>query len=774
MTAAKFALRTSMARLIPTPTASFQTPDASSLTSGSELVAAARLARAVARCPRQLAIAGLVGVAVWVHGAGVAAAGGCVGDIDANGEVGGADLATLLSAWGGTDPAADLDGSGLIDAADLTVLLGAWGPCPATTPISTELASIQAAVAPYAIHVNSFNLGSNVQFAVHPLKFPDYAGDLVDVYLVANRSSAEWAASSTLSDVRGGPQTVNLPANPTTPNILVTMTGVTAGDALSPGRGFDLVVDANRDGVLGDGDLIDGAGDEPGFWYVVDLAAAGPLAVTQIASYDVNDPDILDSMELERIYYPTSIASLDPRPLVVISHGNGHNYAWYDYLGNHLASWGYVVMSHQNDTVPGIETASTTTLEHTESFLAQLATIGGGVLNGRVDGDAIVWIGHSRGGEGIARGYDRLFDGTFTSPNYQIGDIRLLISIAPTDFLGSASANPHGVPFMLMYGSADGDVCGCPDSDIGNSFNILERAEGLRQSTYVHGADHNDFNCCGFNDFAGPTGTAIGNAEAQDVMKAASLAMIRRVVENDPSAEEYLWRQYESLRPISVAASTTVINEWNAAPADRIVLDNFQTNTATTVSSSGGAVTLVGVANEVEGLQNDNNTAFTWATTDAMNGATRGRTTDLTRAFVFNWTIASSITWTVPADRRDFTQGKFLSMRAAQGTRHPQTTAVIGDLTFTVTLLDELGEQTSLQISAVGGGVEEPYQRTGFGTGTGWQNAMETIRLPLSAFVSGGSAIDLTRIESVLVQFGGTSGSAQGRLVIDDLQIEKN
>jgi len=763
-----------MARLIPTPTASFQTPDASSLTSGSELVAAARLARAVARCPRQLAIAGLVGVAVWVHGAGVAAAGGCVGDIDANGEVGGADLATLLSAWGGTDPAADLDGSGLIDAADLTVLLGAWGPCPATTPISTELASIQAAVAPYAIHVNSFNLGSNVQFAVHPLKFPDYAGDLVDVYLVANRSSAEWAASSTLSDVRGGPQTVNLPANPTTPNILLTMTGVTAGDALSPGRGFDLVVDANRDGVLGDGDLIDGAGDEPGFWYVVDLAAAGPLAVTQIASYDVNDPDILDSMELERIYFPTSIASLDPRPLVVISHGNGHNYAWYDYLGNHLASWGYVVMSHQNDTVPGIETASTTTLEHTESFLAQLATIGGGVLNGRVDGDVIVWIGHSRGGEGIARGYDRLFDGTFTSPNYQIDDIRLLISIAPTDFLGSASANPHGVPFMLMYGSADGDVCGCPDSDIGNSFNILERAEGLRQSTYVHGADHNDFNCCGFNDFAGPTGTAIGNAEAQDVMKAASLAMIRRVVENDPSAEEYLWRQYESLRPISVAASTTVINEWNAAPADRIVLDNFQTNTATTVSSSGGAVTLVGVANEVEGLQNDNNTAFTWATTDAMNGATRGRTTDLTRAFVFNWTIASSITWTVPADRRDFTQGKFLSMRAAQGTRHPQTIAVIGDLTFTVTLLDELGEQTSLQISAVGGGVEEPYQRTGFGTGTGWQNAMETIRLPLSAFVSGGSAIDLTRIESVLVQFGGTSGSAQGRLVIDDLQIEKN
>ena len=758
----------------PTPsTRSLKSPKTRETAPSGKLAQGGLPPRAAKRLGRGRALVCAVALATFVPGARFATAGGCLGDVDSNGEVGGTDLAALLSAWGGTDPAADIDGSGLVDAADLTVLLGAWGPCPATAPIATELASIQATVAPYAIYLDSFNVGATVNLAVDPLKFPDLAGDVVDVYVVPNRTAAEWSASSALTDVRGVPQTIALAANPTTPNIALTMTGVTGGNGLSPGRGFDLVVDANRDGVLGDGDLIDGAGDEPGFWYVVDLAAAGPLAVSQIASYDVNDPDILDTMELERIYYPTSIATLGVRPLVVISHGNGHNYAWYDYLGSHLASWGYVVMSHQNDTVPGIETASTTTLEHTESFLAQLATIGGGVLNGRVDGDVIVWIGHSRGGEGIARGYDRLFDGTFTSPNYQIGDIRLLISIAPTDFLGTASANPHGVPFMLMYGSADGDVCGCPDSDIGDSFNILERAEGLRQSTYVHGADHNDFNCCGFNDFAGPTGTAIGNAEAQDVMKAASLAMIRRVVENDSSAEEYLWRQYESLRPISVASTTTVINEWIAAPENRIVLDNFQTNTSTTVSSSGGAVTLVGVANEAEGLQNDNNTAFTWVTTDPMNGATRGRTTDLTRAFVMNWTIASSINWTVPPDRRDFTQGKFLSMRAAQGTRHPQTIALLGDLTYTVTLIDELGEETSLQISALGGGVEEPYQRTGFGTGTGWQNAMETIRLPLSAFTSSGSALDLTRIASVLVQFGGTSGSAQGRLVIDDLQIEK-
>jgi predicted dienelactone hydrolase len=714
-----------------------------------------------------------ISIAAAIAATGHARAGSCTGDLDGDGQVGGADLATMLSAWGTANPAADLNGSGTVDAKDLASLLGAWGACPPSAPIETPLACVSTATAPFAIHFDSFNVGESAFAAVDPIRFSDLAGRLVDVYLVDNRTAAQWAANPALNDVRGTAQAVILPSTLATQAFSLSIATIAGSTGLSPGRGLDIVVDADRDGVLDGGDLIDGGGDAPGMWLVKDLAAAGPYAVTQIASYDVNDADIIDSMELERIYYPTAIATLGVRPLVVISHGNGHNYAWYDYLGNHLASWGYVVMSHQNDTVPGIETASTTTVEHTESFLAQLPTIGGGVLNGRVDGDRIVWVGHSRGGEGIARGYDRLFDGTFTSPNYQTADIRLLISIAPTDFLGTASANPHGVPFMLLYGSADGDVCGCPDSDIADSFNIFERAEGLRQSTYVHGADHNDFNCCGFNDFAGPAGTAIGNAEAQDVTKAVSLAMIRRVVEDDRCAEEYLWRQYESLRAPSVAASTVVINEWNPTVADRIVLDNFQTNVTTSTSSSGGAVALSGVANEAEALHNDNNTAFTWATTDPMNGATRGRTSDTGRTFVFNWTIDSSITWTVPAAQRDFTQGRFLSLRAAQGTRHPQTIALLGDVVFSVRLIDLDGNQQLVSIASLSGGVEEPYQRTGFGTGTGWQNAMEAIRIPLSAFRSGASAVDLSRIASVQLLFGSTFGSAQGRIVIDDLQIER-
>jgi hypothetical protein len=52
----------------------------------------------------------------------------CVGDLDGNGEVGSADLAIALGAWG--TPAADFDGDGTTSAADIAVLLGAWGDCP--------------------------------------------------------------------------------------------------------------------------------------------------------------------------------------------------------------------------------------------------------------------------------------------------------------------------------------------------------------------------------------------------------------------------------------------------------------------------------------------------------------------------------------------------------------------------------------------------------------------------------------------------------------------
>ena len=127
----------------------------------------------------------------------------------------------------------------------------------------------------------------------------------------------------------------------------------------------------------------------------------------------------------------------------------------------------------------------------------------------------------------------------------------------------------------------------------------------------------------------------------------------------------------------------------------------------------------------------------------------------------------------MPASLADFTKPRAISFRAAQGTRHPNTTAALGDLDLTVTLIDTNGQERSVRIGAFGGGIEEPYQRSGFGTGAvGWQAEFETVRILLDDLRSGGGAFDLSSVATVQFRLGGSNGSAQGRLLIDDLLLE--
>jgi hypothetical protein len=56
----------------------------------------------------------------------------CTGDLTGDGHVDGADLASILAAWGagGGCPSPDFDGDGTVDGADLSVVLASWGACP--------------------------------------------------------------------------------------------------------------------------------------------------------------------------------------------------------------------------------------------------------------------------------------------------------------------------------------------------------------------------------------------------------------------------------------------------------------------------------------------------------------------------------------------------------------------------------------------------------------------------------------------------------------------
>jgi len=172
---------------------------------------------------------------------------------------------------------------------------------------------------------------------------------------------------------------------------------------------------------------------------------------------------------------------------------------------------------------------------------------------------------------------------------------------------------------------------------------------------------------------------------------------------------------------------------------------------------------------------NDGDGTFSWTGLDIWNGMTLARNSDVTRGIVFDWDAAMNryLEFEVIPSERDLSDDAYLSFRACQGTRHPQTIARLGDLTFTVTLRDGLGTLASINFGAFGGGVEEPYQRTGYGIGAGWQNEFETIRIRLTDFLANGSPLDLRDIQAVRFDFGPAFGDDEGRIGVDDVQVDR-
>lgn len=620
---------------------------------------------------------------------------------------------------------------------------------------------------PHFEFVNAINDSEIVQTALDPTRHAERAGLPYRAYVVAHRTPAEWAADNSLTDASGGFEAAAVTAGSIADNTLDVWTSGQNG-GVDLGVPYDVVYDFGLDGTLDPGDLIDGlSASEAGFYLVRDLSLAGPHAVTQILYSG-------GTWLGQKTYYPSDIGSMGALPLVVISHGNGHVYTWYDYLGTHLASYGYVVMSHQNNTQPGIESASTTTLTNTDYILSNLGTIGGGVLNGHIDTSRIIWIGHSRGGEGVVRAYDRLYDGSYLPASYDVSDIICVSSIAPTVFLGTATTHPHEVDYHMIAGAADGDVTGGPDNPIAQHMRIPQAASGNVQVTYVQGADHNDFNCCGVDDAIGPS--LIGRPEAQRVAKSYYLPLVKHYAEGNVPAEEYFTRAYAGFHPSGIADNVIVANTYREAlSSPRFVIDDFDSQLGTGVSSSGGAVTF-DVSNITEGTKDDNNTSFTWAVTDPMNGmCMRSAGDPYSGGVVFDWTVGQSrfMEFEVVPGERDFSDDAYLSFRACQGTRHTETVALASTLSFTVTLRDGGGTTSSVDIASYGP-LTRPYLRSGVGTGSGWANEFNTLRIRLCDFENDGSGIDLTDIEAVRFEFGAPAGSERGRVGIDDVELTKN
>ncbi len=643
-----------------------------------------------------------------------------------------------------------------------------WSDGAALTlvPRDVQLAGNPLGGYPHFAFVSAFNAGTNVGVAVDTGLRPELVGDTADVYVTASKTRSQWIADPTLVDVSGGVETLTFAAGGITGNQVIADAGtLPAILGANVGVGYDVVIDLDQNGLFDGSDLIDGFDEaESGLYVVRDVTVAGPFAVTETIYTG-------GTWLGQDLYYPTNIAALSQVPIVVISHGNGHNFQWYDHIGMHLASYGLVVMSHENNTGPGIETASTTTLTNTDYLLGNLATIAGGALAGKVDPDNIVWIGHSRGGEGITRAYDRLTDGTYVATHFSAADITLMSSIAPTDFLGTNSATPKGANYHLWVGQADSDVTGCASSNIVQSFHLLDRAFNQRQSISLHGVGHGDFHAGTGGAFAtGPC--LVGKTDTHKIVRGHVLPLVKHHAQGDIPSRDFLWRQWESFRPIGAPSANACVHVdlqyRTASQSGKFVIDDFQSNPSVNFSSSGGTVTS-SVTIVAEGRMDDENTDFT--TGLPFNGFTQAAANDSAAGLVIEYSAPGDLAFSIVPAAQDASDKAFLSFRACQVTRHAFTTAVLGDLSFTVMLTDADGALSSIPISVYGGGIEEPYQRTSCGTGAGWANEFETVRIRLSDFTHQNSGLDLSRLTTVTLRFGAGFGAGQGRLGLDDLEL---
>jgi hypothetical protein len=633
-----------------------------------------------------------------------------------------------------------------------------------------ELAGRPLGEYPWFEYVRAFNQGDPVSFAVDPGLKAALMGTTSDVYVVLAKDQAEWANDPSLFDVRGVASSHSFNGANVQGNTFTLDPGFLSGTSgAEVGIGYDVVIDLDGDGQYDAGEPIDGLGDEAGFYVVRDVAGPGPYTVVEtIYSFG--------SFRGQDTYYPANIASLGQVPLVVVSHGNGHNYQWYDHIGQHLASYGYVVMSHQNNTMPGIETASTTTLENTDDFLGNLGSIDGGALVGHIDSSRITWIGHSRGGEGVVRAYTRLVGG-YSVQNYSAADVKLISSIAPVTFNTPASSNPGDVNYHLFVGSADNDVTGVSAQT--HMYSLMERAVGYRSSITLQGAGHGAFhNGSGGLVASGPC--LLSRAETHQIMRGQLLPLVRHYIDGDIPSKDFLWRQWESFKPLGAPPLSdpcvVVTFDYRDGPAaGNYVIDDFDSNTSHYQSSSGFSVSF-DVANYAEASKRDAAGGFGWSGTQPMNGMTRAISSDNHPGVVFDWDTPAY--WEAEIDplQSDFADYTYLSLRACQGTRHPNTTAALEDLTFLVSLRDVNGVESTISIGAYGGGIEEPYQRSGSlsGGGVGWHNEMETIRIRLTDFLADESGLNLHLIQAVRFDFGGQGVSPIGRQGMDDIELTRD
>ena len=203
-----------------------------------------------------------------------------------------------------------------------------------------------------------------------------------------------------------------------------------------------------------------------------------------------------------------------PFPIALVVHGNHHGQEYsdpgYAYLGELLASRGFILVSvdenflngHWSGDYEGSETAARgwLLLEHLKLW-REWGKTKGHRLEGKADLTRVATMGHSRGGEAAATA--ALFNTLAALPgdarqrfDYGFG-IRAVVAIAPAD----GQYKPAGVPrplkdvnYFVIHGGNDFDVSSFAGARQYGRVAFSPGFDGFKAELWIYRANHGQFN----------------------------------------------------------------------------------------------------------------------------------------------------------------------------------------------------------------------------------------------------------------------------------------